>query len=667
VISELVARLKKHWTLAKQAKEHVEIEMLEAVRSRRGEYSPDVLADIKAQGGSEIYMMIFATKARQMKALLADIIVGTGTEKPWTISPTPKPELPPEQVTQIQQAVFELALQAEMLGMPASVEDLRQKAIDMKSAVMQRINEEAQREAEYAEDEIEDVMVEGQFLEVMDEFIDDVCCFKAACIKGPVMHTVNELKWEQGADGVSTAVVSPRVKRVFKRVDPFMLYPSPWSKSVHDGFLIERHRLSRQEIASFIGVPGYSEDAIRAVLDAYDCGGLSHWLQIDNQKATAEGRDTLAANGSQSELIDALQHWDSVSGKMLREWGMSEAEVPDPAKQYEVELWQVGHWVIRAVINPDPLQRRPYYTDGFSRVPGAFWHNSLYDVIKDCQNMCNAAARALANNLGIASGPQVAVNVSRLPAGEDVTTMHPWKIWQFTSDPMGSTAKAVEFFMPESNAAALMGVFERFSQMADEYSGIPKYMAGMAGGEGGAGRTASGMSMMITNASKQIKSTISSLDLHVIGPCVERTYQHLLMFDPERGISGDLQVRARGATSLMAKEAAQVRLNEFLVSTANPIDMQIIGLDGRAELLRNAVKRLDLPTPDKVVPSQTAVKVKAALMAQQQQAMLMAQAGGQQPEKEGGGQVQARPTGGSGQQLMDGAETTDAFQPQGAQ
>lgn len=663
VVIGLVDLLKKHWTLAKEAKQPIELKMLSAVRSRRGEYDPEVLADIRNNGGSEIYMMIFATKARQLKALLADIIVGTGTEKPWTLSPTPIPTLPPAKVNEITQAVFELALQAENSGMPMSVEQLRQKAIDLKNMVEARVMEEAEEEARIAENEIEDIMVEGNFLEVLDQFIDDLCVFKSAIMKGPVVQMVNELQWTTDEQGAPKAEVKRVPKRIYKRVDPFRAYPSPWSTNVHDGYFIEHHRLARAEIESFIGVESYSEDAIRAVLDQYDKGGLHEWLQIDAQRAQAEGRETLASDINRSDLIDALQYWGAVSGKMLREWGMSETEVPDEARQYEVELWLIGDFVIKAVINPDPLQRRPYYMDGFSRIPGAFWHNSLFDVIRDCQDMCNAAARALANNMGIGSGPQVAVNVQRLPAGEQITQMHPWKIWQFTSDPMGSTAKAIDFFQPDSNASALMAVFERFSLMADEYSGIPKYMAGMAGGEGGAGRTASGMSMMISNASKQIKATISSIDLHVIGPVVERTYQHLLMFDPERGLTGDLQVRARGATSLIAKESAQVRLNEFLVATGNPIDMQIIGMDGRAELLRSAVKRLDLPSPDKVVPNATTALVRAWQM---QMAQMQAQAAqGGQPALPGapGNQRSAQP---SGQELMDGGPVTDNFAPQGA-
>jgi hypothetical protein len=147
-----------------------------------------------------------------------------------------------------------------------------------------------------------------------------------------------------------------------------------------------------------------------------------------------------------------------------------------------------------------------------------------------------------------------------------------------------------------------------------------------------------------------VKQLLASLDQHVISRMVERQYQHTLMYKPELGLKGDLKIVARGALSLVAKESAQVRLNEFLMATGNPVDMQIIGLDGRAELLRQAVKRLDINT-DKVVPSASVIKERAMMAQMQQMAMQ------QQPQQ--------NPTG-NGQELTDGAPVTDNFQPVGA-
>lgn len=80
---------------------------------------------------------------------------------------------------------------------------------------------------------------------------------------------------------------------------------------------------------------------------------------------------------------------------------------------------------------------------------------------------------------------------------------------------------------------------------------------------------------------------------------------------------------------MMRERQAQMR-NEFLDKTNNPVDMGIIGAEGRAELLREAVRPLELSEPEKVVPSEDAMKQKlaqqqAAQQMMQQQAMANAQ------------------------------------------
>ena len=649
LIQSLAAHIKADWTRAKDAKDTIEQEMLEAVYARRGEYTPDKLTQIKSQGGSEIYMKLHATKSRQAKALLGDVLIGSGVDKPWSIHATPKPDLPPEIVAEIMQTVQAAAAQAEMSPVPLQVDEIRQMLRDAKNTAEQQINEQARAEASRAEKELEDVLVQGGFLEALDQFIDDLTVFKTAFIKGPIVRRTPQLTWDRTPGQPPKAVVEVRNSLHWERVDPLMMYPAPHSKGINDGPLIERHRLNRGDLSAMIGVDGYNEDAIRAVLDAHGTGGLHEWLSVDTARLTAEGRQQTHQAGS--GLIDALQYWGSVSGKMLLEWGMSKEEVTDEAKEYEVEAWQIGSWVIKATLNPDPLCRRPYHGDGYSRIPGAFWHNSLYDLLRDCQDMCNGAARALANNLGISSGPQVVVNIDRLPKGEAITEMYPWKMWQTITDPGGSSAAPVSFFQPNSNAAELMGVYEKFATLADEYSGIPRYMTGNTG-DGGAGRTASGMSMMIGNASKQIKQLVSSTDIHIIGPIVQGVFDWKMNYDPLADYQGDLNIVARGALSLVVKESAQVRRNEFLAATMNPLDSQIIGLEGRAQLLRESAKALDINV-DKVIPSESVMRAKQQA-AEQQMLLQQQMAQGQQP---------GAPGPQNGQELMNGAPTTDNFSP----
>jgi len=650
VVSNLVQHLRGHWSQAKDAKQKVEQDMLEAVRAKAGRYPADLEAKLASNGGSQIYMMLFATKARQAKALLVDVMGGSGSNKPWTLGPSPKPELPQEDMEQVMQGITQVVQQAELVGQGMSIEDVRGLMRDAKDRVEHSVMEQARSEAMEAENYIEDLLLEGGYLNAIDDFLDNLTTFKSAFLKGPIVRNEPNLVWQPQPDGTSKPGVTVVKKLRWECVDPFMMYPAAWAKNVQDAYLIERHRLSRGELSAMIGVDGYSEDAIRAVLDSHGTGGLREWLTVDEAKANAENRDT-GMGADSADLIDALQCWDTVSGKMLREWGMK--DTTDDAKEYPVECWLIGQWVIKCVINPDPLARRPYYSDGFSRVPGAFWHNSLYDLIKDCVSMCNSAARALANNLGISSGPQVAVNIDRVPPGDDLTEMYPWKIWQFSADPMGSSAAPITFFQPSSNASELMGVYDKFSLMADEYSGIPRYMTGTEGTPG-AGRTASGLSMMVGNASKVIKSLVTSLDLHITSANLRATFDFKIQYDPTFKYRGDLQIIPRGALSLQVKESANQSRLQFLQATANPLDSQIVGVEGRAAILRELAANLNM-NADSVVPSLSALKIKQAqaVMAQQQAAQAPQQ--GQQPAPPSGPQ--------SGQVLADGSPITDTASP----
>lgn len=654
VVLSLATHIRQFFTVASTARRDVENRILEAQRALRGEYTPEKLAKLKSQNSPEIYMMLFASKARQLKALLGDVILGTGDDKPWTLRHTPDPTLPPDTVTEVMQAVYQAVLEAEQSMQPMPAAAVRTMLSDAKAQAQAAILQEARERCARAETKLDDMLQEGGFTDALDQMLDDMAVSPTAFIKGPVMRRRASLSWEETDDGYQPRVDN-EVKPHWERRDPLSIYPAPWAQDIRTGPLIDRHKLTAQQLSDMIGVEGYDDDTIRQILDEHGINGLHDWLSIDTERASAEGRSTSAEHAS--DTIDALQYWGPATGKQLREWGLPESQVPDEAKVYEIEAWLIGRWVFRAVINPDPLARRAYYAVSFRPVPGSVWGQSLYDTVRDVADMCNAAARALAGNLGIASGPQVWVNTDRIPAGEDIQEMYPWKLWQVTSDNTGSTAAPMGFFQPTSNAAELMGVYEKFSQLADEYTGIPRYMTG-DGAVGGAGRTASGMSMMVGNAGKTVKSTVSMIDKRVIGPAVQRAYEHLMVYHPDPDIKGDLQATARGALSLVTKEAAQVRRNEFLTLALQSQQVQqIIGTEGLASLLRASTRGLDMDSAS-IVPSATELRVQQRLA--QQRAAAMQQAMQQSAPTPGAGALPIEgPT--ASAELINGAPVTDNF------
>lgn len=206
---------------------------------------------------------------------------------------------------------------------------------------------------------------------------------------------------------------------------------------------------------------------------------------------------------------------------------------------------------------------------------------------------------------------------------------------------MGTTSPPIDFFQPASNAAEIMGVYEKFAALADDYSGIPKYWGGSQD-VGTLGRTASGMSMVMGAATKTLRQVVSGIDQHILSRVLETMYSYNMMYSQDKSVKGDAEVYVRGASALVMKDSLQLRRNEFLQATANPIDSQIVGVEGRAALLRETAKDLELDVDDIVPPLEV-------LQQRQQQQMMMAQ--------------QAQAPAQQNQQLTDGSAPTDNFSP----
>ncbi len=620
MIQGLASHVHKRWEVMRDHhQDNLEERLAQCVRARNMEYEPAKLAEIQEQGGSEIFMGIVSAKCRTATAWLRDTLLGTGADKPWSLSATPIPEVPPD-ITQAMQNIMQQNLMQyyDAGGEPPNEDELKQLASGMKDTAMRSMKFEAEKRVERMETKMEDQMLEGGFTKALFEFTNDIATFPYAVLIGPIPRKRKAMKYVEGGLGVVDVL-----RDEWERVDPFKFYWMPWGDDIHSMPVAELHHLTRDDVENMLGVEGYDEAAVRSILSDFGTGGFSWLDHNDDLMEDATGQDFDEAN---TDLVAALQLWDTIPGDVLLEWGLGEDEVEDPQKSYPCEVWMIDNIVVRAVLNYDPLGRKPYYMTSFEKVPGRIDGNGVADLCMDAQNMCNAAARALANNMGISSGPQVGVNISRLPAGEDITQMYPWKIWQFRQSDYADSTPPMSFFQPNSNAAELMGVFDRFMAISDEVSGIPRYMTGQH--VPGAGRTSSGLSMLMSNAGKSIKQVISNIDHDVMRPMLERQYQRNLRYSDDPDLIGDVQIVATGAMSLVVKEAEAVRKTDFLrLILESPVAQQIVGLPGTAELLRDLAGNLNTNV-DRLVPSREDVQKQQELA--QQQAMMMQEMQAQQ-------------------------------------
>lgn len=646
-ISALSGYIEKCWASARQAKQLPERQMMRNLRQRNGIYEADKMAAIAQMGGSEVYILLTSTKCRAAEAWVNDILRPVG-ERLFGIKPTPIAELSPERVDLIYQdasAVYdEVMSQAQALGQEIDrtqlQHEMREYLEESHDKALKQMQEEAEERAERMAVKIDDQLAEGGWYEAFWASINDLITLKAGIIKGPVLRRKKVQAWvqdsEQGGKWVVKAV--DKIIPTFERVSPFDLYPAPDSRSPDDGYLIERHELTRSDLQTLIGVPGYSEAAIRKVLQQYP-NGYRNTLPNDVERARVEfsGNTEYTTHG---EKLEALEFWGAVQGRMLIEWGMKDGI--DPDLDYEVNAWKIGSYVIRAILNPDKLGRKPYSVDSFERIPGSFWGKGIPELMGDLQDVCNALARAIVNNAALASGPQVEVNLDRVQSDSDA--IWPWKIWQSTNQQM-SEAPAVRFNQPTIIVEPLLRVFDFFATLSEDQTGVPRWAFGNSN-VGGAGSTSSGLSMLMTSASRGIKELISHIDNMVAG-VISRTYDYNMVYDEDERIKGDCKTVARGSSALLAKEQLIQRTNEFLAATNNPTDLQITGIEGRAELLKVAAQNIGIDV-SKVIPDKAGLQALVEKIEAQQAAMM------QQSRQASGG---ASPPGGSqpGSGMVPGA------------
>jgi hypothetical protein len=296
---------------------------------------------------------------------------------------------------------------------------------------------------------------------------------------------------------------------------------------------------------------------------------------------------------------------------------MDESQIPDPQAEYRVTAWLIDRFVIKTQLDPTPSQRPPYYISQFEKIPGTMYGYGLPDLLDDIQTVANSAYRALVNNMGMASGPQVVINDMVLAPGED-DQMYPWKRWHVNFDPSmaSSGMEPIKFYQPDSRSQEIQGLIANLQVWADDVSAIPRYMTG-GSQAGGAGRTASGLSMLMSNAAKTLQNVAASIDRDVFEPMLSHLYETVMLTMP--GVfRGDESVVVKGVTYAVKREQDRTRQLEFLNMTSNPTDMQIVGLEGRAKVLGAVAGAIGLDW-ENIVPDDDAMKAAQAAQAQQQQ------------------------------------------------
>jgi hypothetical protein len=608
IISSLAGHVRSAFQTATLDRSVVSERLLRCLRQREGKYDADTQKLIDQSNGTNLYMMLTDIKCRALESWLKDIMIPSG-ERPYSIEPTPVPEVPQQIIGKAQQAFMQdylgrIQAQAAQAGQEFNEsmidpEDLQEAAGQFEKELLKIIREQAKEAADSLEVFVDDELREGNWYKVLSEFLIDFSTYPTAFMEGPIFRRRQVMVWEPVEGSLKSELrIVDKVVKEYERIRPFDVYPSPGSKSLQDGNLCIRKKFSRSDLDALRGVDGFDADVINLVLKQY-ANGYREFIAYDTE--VEDLHDRPSETSDPEGHIDGIKFFGNVQGFMLREWGMSIKQIPDPFREYPVVAYLIGSYIIGARINPHPLGRRNIYSASFRRKNDSVWGKGVPELMHDIQQLCNSTARAICNNEAIASGPQVWQYADLIPAECDKENIYPWKIWQFSSEKVKSAGqRPMEFYQPTLIVGELLRVYDYFFKQASEVTGIPAYIYGNES-IGGAGSTASGLSMLMNAASKGLRNAASNIDEGVISPSVEEHWLTVMLMRPDLA-RGDSKIIARASEYLVQQEALQMRRTEFLNATNNEIDMQITGVDGRRELLRENAKSLKI-NPDKVVPT----------------------------------------------------------------
>lgn len=489
----LVALIRKHFSDAYSYKEStVKNRLNDCLQRFSSQYPPEKLAQIREIGGSEIYIPLTNMKVRAGKAWLVDIFFQPN-ESLFDLKPTPMPDLPDnveaemkdelykEIIEPIQSALNLSMLSGGQFDMTPVLEVVKRRREEIKDEFLKKVYDRAEKICAREKKRIEDQFTEGGFYSEFSKVLHDIVIYPTAILKGVVLRKVRRFV-------TNNRTVVELTIPTYNRVSPFDIFPARNATNFDDGYLIEVIHLTPQQLYELIGVEGFIEDNIRTVIGLYGDTGYREAMLSGGEKEILEGDTQL-----QPDTIDVLEYWGNVKGEYLKEWGVK--GVDDDDAYYDICAWLVDNYLLKVVLNPDPLGKKPYTKASFIEIPDSFWGIALPEILAPIQDAVNAIARAVVNNSVLSSGALIERNIDRIDKSASKQII-PFQMFDVHESALNN-APAYRFYQLQITSDRLMQVLAFFQKMADEYSGIPAYAHGDIT-VGGAGRALADYQKVLT-------------------------------------------------------------------------------------------------------------------------------------------------------------------------
>ena len=611
---------------------------LQAYKNFRGIY--DSTTTYRDSERSKVFIKITKTKVLAAYGQIVDILFAN-KKFPLVVESTPMPEgiaefahmrTPADEVSQEQADPYgfpgdgrELAPGAMSASEPHVLgsygKEFGDAILPGKAKVGEPQFEPAKEQARRMEKCIHDQLLDTNAVNVFRKAIFESALLGTGIVKGPFNFHKRVHNWERGEDG--ERAYNPYEKTVprIEAVSAWDFHPDPSATSIEDcEYVIERHRMNRQQLRALIMRPHFDAQAIQ------EC--LAKGPNYEDKYYEDTIREDETEPYYQENRYEVLEYWGVLDAKFADEAGLEEAKNMSEFDQIQVNIWVCGTMILRCVANPFTPARIPYQAFPFEINPYQIWGVGVAENMEDAQMLMNGHVRMAIDNLALAGNLVFDVDEASLVPGQNMD-IFPGKIFRRQSGVTGTAINGLKF---PNTAPENIQMYQISRQLADEETGIPSIMHGQTGVTG-TGRTAAGLSMLMGSAGLSMKTVIKNIDDYLLKPLGEAYFQWNMQFnDDAEDVKGDLEIKPRGVAAVMQKEVRTQRLTSLLQTVSNPMLAPFVKLPN---LMRELAIAQDID-PDSLVNDVNEAQVYAQMlqgMMQDAQQAASAEAGGAPPQQ----------------------------------
>ena len=597
---------------AEKARYTDELRWIRAYQNYRGVYGSDV--QFTSTEKSRVFVKVTKTKVLAAYGQIVDVLFGSN-KFPISINPTVLPEGISESVNfetdsnmrKAQESDGALPQDDMRLQPGETIIDLRERlgALRNKLEPVQDLIEDgpgttpskvsfhpAMVAAKKMEKKIHDQLEESNARKQLRIAAFETALFGTGIMKGPFAYDKEYPSWSEDGEYTPTIKTVPQTSSV----SIWNFYPDPDANNMDEAeYVVERHKMSRSQMRGLKKRPFFRSNAIDTAISMGESYSKEWWEQVMEE----------ADQETKAERYSVLEFWGYVDTELLKEYDIEIPKELENQDQVSVNIWVCNGQVLRLVMNPFTPSILPYYAVPFEVNPYSFFGVGIAENMDDTQNLMNGFMRMSVDNAALSGNLLIEVDETNLVPGQDLS-VYPGKVFRRQGGAPGQAIFGTKF---PNVSNENMQMFDKARVLADESTGFPSFAHGQTGIQG-VGRTASGISMLMSAAHGSIRNVVKNIDDYLLAPLGRAFFHFNMQFDYDDGVKGDLSVKAEGTESLMANEVRSQRLMQFLGVVQNPVLAPFAKMD---YIIREIAKSMDLD-PDKLTNSMGDAAIQAEIL-----------------------------------------------------